>query len=138
VDVNPRALSSSQLCRAGDEIAPGIPRRDQIRHRSGKSGHKLKRSKGKVRPAICRTIGESLKMMTATNKRLRKMSMALGLAISLGALAPSADAHGIWFAQRARQLALVYGVGADDLDAVKRLPLVKETKGLMRKGCRSR
>ncbi len=35
-----------------------------------------------------------------------------------------ANAHGIWFAERATQTALVYGVGADDLDAVKRLPLI--------------
>ena len=40
-----------------------------------------------------------------------------------------AEAHGIWFAQRARQLALIYGVGADDLDAVKRLPLIKSVTG---------
>lgn len=46
------------------------------------------------------------------------------------ALAPvAAEAHGIWFAQRARQLALVYGVGADDLDAVKRLPLINAVHG---------
>src|SRR3981081_2467585 len=36
----------------------------------------------------------------------------------------AAHAHGIWFAQRATQLALLYGIGSDDLDAVKRLPLV--------------
>jgi hypothetical protein len=40
-----------------------------------------------------------------------------------------ADAHGIWFAQRATQTALIYGVGADDLDSVKRLPLVQSTAG---------
>jgi nickel transport protein len=39
------------------------------------------------------------------------------------------SAHSIWFAQRGRQLAMIYGVGADDLDAVKRLPLVKATAG---------
>jgi nickel transport protein len=38
-------------------------------------------------------------------------------------------AHGIWFAQRAKQLALIYGVGADDLDSVKRLPLVRTISG---------
>jgi nickel transport protein len=43
--------------------------------------------------------------------------------------AASAHAHGIWFAQRATQLALIYGVGADDLDSVKRLPLVKNISG---------
>ena len=35
-----------------------------------------------------------------------------------------AGAHGFWFAQRANQLAMVFGVGADDLDMVKRLPKV--------------
>lgn len=48
---------------------------------------------------------------------------------TLLAVAAPLNAHGIWFAQRARQLALVYGVGADDLDAVKRLPLVKAVTG---------
>ncbi|MCP3731461.1 DUF4198 domain-containing protein [Sphingomonas sp. MG17] len=38
-------------------------------------------------------------------------------------LAPAlAQAHGIWFAQRAKQIAIIYGVGADDLQTVKRLP----------------
>jgi nickel transport protein len=39
--------------------------------------------------------------------------------------AASAQAHGIWFAQRATQIGLMYGIGADDLDMVKRLPLVQ-------------
>jgi len=43
--------------------------------------------------------------------------------------AASADAHAIWFAQRSKQLAFIYGVGADDLDSVKRLPLVKSVGG---------
>jgi nickel transport protein len=48
-------------------------------------------------------------------------SIALSLTLlSLGSA--SAQAHGIWFAQRGGQLALVYGLGADDLDAVKRIP----------------
>lgn len=51
-------------------------------------------------------------------------------AISAGTIATTgAYAHGIWFAQRSNQLALIYGVGADDLDAVKRLPLVKSIAG---------
>ncbi len=49
--------------------------------------------------------------------------------ILAGFTSTTAQAHGIWFAQRARQLALVYGVGADDLDAVKRLPLIKSVDG---------
>jgi nickel transport protein len=50
------------------------------------------------------------------------------VAATIGAgsiVATAAHAHGIWFAQRSNQLALIYGVGADDLDAVKRLSLVK-------------
>jgi len=43
--------------------------------------------------------------------------------------AMNAQAHGIWFAQRSTQTALIYGVGADDLDAVKRLPLIKSVAG---------
>jgi hypothetical protein len=34
-------------------------------------------------------------------------------------------AHGIWFAQRSGELALIYGEGAEDGDMVKRLPLVR-------------
>ena len=37
---------------------------------------------------------------------------------------PSAFGHGAWFAQRAGQLAMIFGVGADDLDMVKRMPKV--------------
>ena len=59
---------------------------------------------------------------------VRTLSVALGVSTLLAATAP-VGAHGIWFAQRARQLALVYGVGTDDLDAVKRLPLVKTVTG---------
>ncbi|KQM66759.1 MULTISPECIES: DUF4198 domain-containing protein [unclassified Sphingomonas] len=54
---------------------------------------------------------------------------AIGSALVLGGavLLPSvaADAHGIWFAQRAKQLAIIYGVGADDLEAVKRQPMLE-------------
>lgn len=45
------------------------------------------------------------------------------------AAATAAQAHAIWFAERATQLALIYGVGADDLDIVKRLPLVQGVAG---------
>ena len=37
---------------------------------------------------------------------------------------PQVNAHGIWFAQRANLTALIYGVGADDLDTVKRKPKI--------------
>jgi uncharacterized GH25 family protein len=39
-------------------------------------------------------------------------------------LAGGAQAHGFWFAQRVNQLAMIFGVGADDLDVVKRLPKI--------------
>ncbi len=42
------------------------------------------------------------------------------------AAVPAAYAHGIWFAERGRHLALVYGIGADDLDMVRRLPQVEQ------------
>lgn len=55
-----------------------------------------------------------------------RAKFAAGLLAGATVLAPlAAQAHGIWFAQRAKQLALVYGIGADDLDTVKRLPLVE-------------
>lgn len=53
----------------------------------------------------------------------RALSGATITALMLGSVA--AEAHGIWFAQRAKQLALIYGIGSDDLDMVKRLPQVE-------------
>lgn len=56
--------------------------------------------------------------------------LVAAVALSAGLLATNlASAHGIWFAQRSTQLALIYGVGADDLDSVKRQPLVKSITG---------
>lgn len=40
-----------------------------------------------------------------------------------------ADAHAVWFAQRGRQTALIYGVGADDLDAAKRFSFIEKMDG---------
>lgn len=57
--------------------------------------------------------------------RIRTLLLALSATLA----AVSAQAHGIWFAQRATQLALIYGVGADDLDSVKRLPLIVHVSG---------
>jgi uncharacterized GH25 family protein len=57
-------------------------------------------------------------------KTLGKFALVAAVMASLAA-ATAAQAHGIWFAQRSSQLALIYGVGGDDLDAVKRLPKVK-------------
>jgi len=53
-------------------------------------------------------------------------ALALAGAMAVGLTAVTAEAHGIWFAQRAKQLALIYGIGADDLDMVKRLPQVEK------------
>lgn len=57
-------------------------------------------------------------------KTLSKLALVASVMAGLGA-ANVADAHGIWFAQRSNQLALIYGIGADDLDMVKYLPKVK-------------
>lgn len=51
---------------------------------------------------------------------------AIGGAVAAALATVSADAHGIWFAQRAKQTALIYGIGADDLEMFKRLPLVEK------------
>jgi nickel transport protein len=42
---------------------------------------------------------------------------SLGAAVLCALTAMDSDAHGIWFAQRAEQIAVIYGVGGDDLDA---------------------
>jgi len=55
-------------------------------------------------------------------------TFASALALGFTSIAP-ADAHAIWFAQRAKQLALIYGVGADDLDAVGRMKHLTLVKG---------
>ncbi|HWW70475.1 MAG TPA: DUF4198 domain-containing protein [Duganella sp.] len=62
---------------------------------------------------------------------LKKIACAVCATAALAggvAVAP-AQAHGIWFAQRATQLAFLYGVGADDLDSLKRLPQVTSVGG---------
>ncbi|OYQ35007.1 nickel ABC transporter substrate-binding protein [Niveispirillum lacus] len=61
-------------------------------------------------------------------KRLQHF-LATILAIAALGGGVAAQAHGIWFAQRAKQTALIYGVGADDLDMVKRLGLITGTYG---------
>jgi len=60
---------------------------------------------------------------------LKTLGAAATAAAVFGLAAPPADAHAIWFAQRSKQLAFIYGVGADDLDSVKRLPLVEKVAG---------
>jgi uncharacterized GH25 family protein len=55
----------------------------------------------------------------------------LATACAVGALTAGAavQAHSIWFAQRAKQMALIYGIGADDLDSVKRQPQITGVGG---------
>lgn len=59
-------------------------------------------------------------------RRISPYFSAVVAVATLGAAFAStaASGHAIWFAQRAKQLALIYGVGSDDLDAVKRMPLI--------------
>lgn len=53
----------------------------------------------------------------------RMKTLAWSAAAMTAILTPAlAQAHGIWFAQRAKQIAIIYGIGADDLESVKRLP----------------
>ena len=54
-------------------------------------------------------------------------------ALTLGTVS-AAWGHGIWFAQRADRLALIYGDGAEDLDVVKRLPKITAVAGVGAQG----
>lgn len=58
----------------------------------------------------------------------KSLAVAAVVAGTVAAAAPQAQAHAIWFAQRAKRTALIYGIGADDLDMVKRLGLVMSVK----------
>ena len=60
---------------------------------------------------------------TPMNK-LHRIAALATLAAAAVLSSASAQAHGIWFAQRSGELALIYGEGADDLDMVKRQPLI--------------
>lgn len=60
---------------------------------------------------------------------IRGFSLAAVLTTAIGVPISAADAHGIWFAQRANQVALVYGIGADDLDTVRRFPQFEDVIG---------
>ena len=64
-------------------------------------------------------------MKRMMRRTIAGVTMVAGLALAGGA----AQAHGIWFAQRAQQLALIYGVGSDDLNMVRRLPLLSTMSG---------
>lgn len=62
-----------------------------------------------------------------------KLAVVASLVAGMGA-AGLAQAHGIWFAQRSNQLALIYGLGADDLDMIKRQPKVKSVTAFDEQG----
>jgi uncharacterized GH25 family protein len=49
--------------------------------------------------------------------------------VLLGALSLNVQAHGVWFAERSGQLAMIYGHGAEDLDMIRRHDKVKEVAG---------
>lgn len=59
--------------------------------------------------------------------RLQKLASALLL---LACLSPAANAHGIWFAQRAGKLALVYGDGAEDGPIVPKADKISQLQAL--------
>lgn len=62
-------------------------------------------------------------------------SITLALAALSCALMPlHALAHGIWFAQRSGELALIYGHGGEDLDMIKRYEKVNAVAAFDRKG----
>lgn len=63
---------------------------------------------------------------------MRKFQAVIGAIALTGAalFSQACQAHGIWFAQRAERLALIYGEGAEDLDAVKRLPKIVSVGGV--------
>jgi nickel transport protein len=56
-------------------------------------------------------------------------SLVATAALLAGLASTPIDAHAVWFAQRAKQLALIYGVGADDLDTVKRFSFIEKMTG---------
>ncbi len=56
---------------------------------------------------------------------MKTLAKLAAVALVAAAAAPvTADAHGFWFAQRSKQMAMVFGVGADDLDMVQRMPKI--------------
>lgn len=56
---------------------------------------------------------------------MRALKSVVAAFLLTGFATAAVDAHGIWFAERSRHLAFIYGIGADDLDAVQRLPQVE-------------
>lgn len=61
-------------------------------------------------------------------------TIRIALLCAWAALPIGASAHGIWFAQRSGDMALVYGHGAEDLDIIKRIPKVQSLHALDEQG----
>jgi len=49
---------------------------------------------------------------------------AVAALVSAAVFSSVAAAHAFWFTERSKQFAMIFGVGADDLDMVKRMPKV--------------
>lgn len=62
------------------------------------------------------------------------IAQRLCLAVIVLAASSASWGHGIWFAQRADHLALIYGDGAEDLDVVKRLSKITSVGGVNAQG----
>jgi hypothetical protein len=97
-----------------------LPRGWQIQYDSLFPGHRLL------------NLGRPLHRDRTVMKKLGRLTasclIAAGAIVS-AAWSVQSQAHGIWFAQRARQLALIYGIGSEDLDMVKRMPLLNTVTG---------
>ncbi|MEP7221763.1 MAG: DUF4198 domain-containing protein [Novosphingobium sp.] len=61
--------------------------------------------------------------------RLASSSLIAAAVVASAVITVQSQAHGIYFAQRARQLALIYGIGSEDLDMAKRVPLLNSVTG---------
>ena len=60
---------------------------------------------------------------------MRKLTAVITTAVLASVATAPLYAHAVWFAQRAKQTALIYGVGADDLDTVKRFNQIEKMTG---------
>lgn len=66
--------------------------------------------------------------LEADLKRIVQSLVTLGFVAGMMASSP-AFGHAIWFAERSSRLALIYGMGTDDLDTTKRASLVTLANG---------
>jgi len=61
-----------------------------------------------------------------TETQMNRFGKAVAATVLAAAMvaATGAQGHAFWFTERSKQFAMVFGVGADDLDMVKRMPKV--------------